>query len=158
MGVQIAIFHVLSAIIVVWITDFAVRHATGNAPSDYRLVKLVSYAAIAVIGAFMLRTAIRNARVKHSHDHKQDHEHAGDESHHHEGCHACEALADNKGPSAWLALAVGSVPCTGALLVLLFGMANDLLVPAIFMVIAISAGMAIAMSCIGMLAIPNCDE
>ena len=55
--------------------------------------------------------------------------------------------------SGWLALAVGSVPCTGALLVLLFGMANDLLVPAILMVLAISAGMAVAMSGIGVLAI-----
>ena len=53
----------------------------------------------------------------------------------------------------WLALAVGIVPCTGALLVLLFGVANDLLFPAILMVAAISAGMALAMSSIGVLAI-----
>ena len=45
------------------------------------------------------------------------------------------------------------VPCTGALLVLLFGVANDLLFPAILMVAAISTGMAIAMSGIGVLAI-----
>lgn len=55
--------------------------------------------------------------------------------------------------SGWLALAVGSVPCTGALLVLLFGMANDLLVPAILMVVAIFVGMAVAMSGIGVLAL-----
>ena len=42
---------------------------------------------------------------------------------------------------------------TGALLVLLFGMANSLLGPAILMVVAISAGMALAMSGIGVLAI-----
>ena len=47
-----------------------------------------------------------------------------------------------KGAGTWLALAVGVVPCTGALLVLLFGVANDLLFPAILMVAAISAGMA----------------
>ena len=58
-----------------------------------------------------------------------------------------------KGAGTWLALAVGVVPCTGALLVLLFGVANDLLFPAILMVAAISAGMAIAMSGIGVLAI-----
>ena len=151
MGTQIAVFHVLSAILVVWVTDFAVRQATGNAPSDYRLIKLISYAAIAGIGGFMLWKAIRSARVEshHNHDHG-----GGSEDHHHDGCHACEAIEKRgKGPSAWLALAVGSVPCTGALLVLLFGMANDLLGPAIFMVVAISFGMAVAMSGIGVLAI-----
>ena len=45
------------------------------------------------------------------------------------------------------------MPCTGALLVLLFGVANDLLFPAILMVAAISTGMAIAMSGIGVIAI-----
>ena len=151
MGTQIAVFHVLSAILVVWVTDFAVRQATGNAPSDYRLIKLISYAAIAGIGGFMLWKAIRSARIESHHDH--DHG-GGSENHHHDGCQACESTEKRrKGLSGWLALAVGSVPCTGALLVLLFGMANDLLGPAIFMVIAISAGMAVAMSGIGVLAI-----
>ena len=54
MGTKIAIFHVFSAVIVVWVMDFAVRQATGSAPSDYRMVKLASYASIAVIGAWML--------------------------------------------------------------------------------------------------------
>jgi len=146
MGTQIAIFHVLSAIVVVWVMDFAVRQATGNAPSDYRMVKLVSYAAIAAIGGFMLWRAILGAKVSHAHIHDYDDEH-------HHDCHACEAVANVKGSSGWLALAVGSVPCTGALLVLLFGMANDLLWPAIFMVVAISFGMAVAMSGIGILAV-----
>lgn len=151
MGTQIAVFHVLSAILVVWVTDFAVRQATGNAPSDYRLIKLISYAAIAGIGGFMLWKAIRSAGVESHHDHDHD---GSSEDHHHDGCHACEAIEKRrKGPSGRLALAVGSVPCTGALLVLLFGMANDLLGPSIFMVVAISAGMAVAMSGIGVLAI-----
>lgn len=142
MGTKIAIFHVLSAIVVVWLTDFAVRQATGAAPSDYRVVRLISYAAIAAIGAWMLWKALKVARHSHEHDH------------HHEGCDACAAAAkEAKGPGGWLALAVGSVPCTGALLVLLFGMANDLLGPAILMVVAISAGMAVAMSGIGVLAL-----
>ena len=94
-----------------------------------------------------------------------DHAHAGHDHHHenhgnnhddhaHHDCLACSALEKkNKGAGTWLALAVGVVPCTGALLVLLFGVANDLLFPAILMVAAISAGMALAMSGIGVLAI-----
>ncbi len=147
MGTKIAIFHVFSAIVVVWITDFAVRQVTGVAPSDYRLVKLISYAAIAGIGAWMLWKALRAGQHTHAHaDEEEDHHH------HHDGCDAC-ASVNAKGMSGWLALAVGSVPCTGALLVLLFGMANDLLMPAILLVVAISVGMAVAMSGIGVLAL-----
>ena len=153
MGTQIAIFHVLSAIVVVWVTDFAFRQATGGAPSDYRIVKLISYAGIAFLGAAMLWRAIRGARHNFHHS---DNDHEGyhhSEGNIHSGCHACETVAKKKGPAGWLALAIGSVPCTGALLVLLFGMANDLLAPAVLMVVAISGGMAVAMSGIGVLAI-----
>ncbi|SHJ79210.1 ABC-type nickel/cobalt efflux system, permease component RcnA [Rubritalea squalenifaciens DSM 18772] len=142
MGTRIAIFHVFSAVMVVWLMDFAVRQTTGAAPSDYRAVKLASYAFIAVIGAWMLWKALRAS--KHSQD---------DHHHHHDGCKTCAAVEKNQGAAGWLALAVGSVPCTGALLVLLFGMANNLLGTAILLVAAISAGMAVAMSGIGVLAL-----
>ncbi|GAA5494864.1 hypothetical protein Rhal01_01028 [Rubritalea halochordaticola] len=142
MGTKIAIFHVLSAIILVWVTDFTVRRTTGQAPSDYQTVKLVSYAMIAVIGGWMLWKALRVARHSHeAHDHN-------------DGCCACVATPkEHWSLNGWLALAVGGVPCTGALLVLLFGMANDLLGPAVLLVLAISAGMAVAMSGIGVLAL-----
>jgi ABC-type nickel/cobalt efflux system permease component RcnA len=167
MGVLIAVFHVLSSIIVVLVMDFAVRQATGQAPSDYRAIRLGSYALIILIGAVMLRRAIRSTRhsrelaesATHAHSHAgHDHHHESHAGHHddhaHHDCLACAALEEKKkGAGTWLALAVGVVPCTGALLVLLFGVANDLLFPAILMVAAISAGMAIAMSGIGVLAI-----
>ena len=153
MGVMIAVFHVLSSIIVVLVADFAVRQATGQAPSDYRAIRLGSYALIIVIGAFMLRRAIKASR----HSRAGESSDAGEHSHHdhahgHHDCLACAAL-EKKGSGTWLALAVGVVPCTGALLVLLFGVANDLLFAAILMVAAISAGMAVAMSGIGIVAI-----
>lgn len=150
MGVMIAITHVLSSIIVVLVMDFAVRQATGQAPSDYRAIRLGSYALIIVIGAVMLRRAIQALRQSR----KTEHSHAGHDHHHeHHDCLACSALEKKKkGAGTWLALAVGVVPCSGALLVLLFGVANDLLFPAILMVAAISTGMAIAMSGIGALA------
>jgi nickel/cobalt exporter len=149
--VRIALFHVLSAIVIVLLTDFAVRQVTGKAPSDYRTIRLISYAGIAAIGLFMLRAAIRQARLKHSHGPDQ----GDDETHHHHhpGCAACDALDTKKGPAAWLSLAVGAVPCTGALLVLLYGLANDMLWPAILMVIAISLGMALTLSALGIAAI-----
>ncbi len=50
-------------------------------------------------------------------------------------------------------MAIGAVPCTGALMVLLYGLANDLLSKSVLMVFAISLGMAITLSAIGIAAI-----
>jgi len=161
MGAQIAVTHVLSAIVIVVLLDFAVRQATGNAPSDYRLIRLASYAAITTIGAFMLWRAVQAVIDYKSHNHAPVHadHHRHDHGHHHHhrhssGCASCEAAAKQVGKGAgWLATAVGVVPCTGALMVMLYGLANDLVGPAVIMVIAISTGMAAAMAAIGLAAI-----
>lgn len=145
MGTQIAVTHVLSAIVVVFLLDFAIRQATGNAPSDYRMIRLTSYAAISVIGAVMLWRATKTALEQRHHQH----------GHHHSSeCASCAAAAKQAEKGAgWLAAAVGVVPCTGALMVMLYGLANDLIGPAIVMVVAISVGMALAMAAIGLAAI-----
>jgi nickel/cobalt exporter len=155
MGVIIAVCHVLSAVVVVGLTSVAIRQVTGHAPADFRIVRLISYGAIAGIGAFMLWRALQDMRTEkppvslctiaeHVHDH------AG---HHHGGCACCSIPAHNDTPMGWLALSAGAVPCTGAILVLLFGLSHDLLAPAILMVMAMSLGMAVSMSGIGILAI-----
>ncbi|MHC4934174.1 MAG: nickel/cobalt transporter [Planctomycetota bacterium] len=153
MGLQIAVFHVLSAVVVVLLTDVAVKAATGGSGlSDYLLVRRVSYAAIVVVGVFMLRGAIRAWRRAGIHN-DHDHGHGPTDSH---GCAACAALPgpDERGRAmTWLSLAIGSVPCTGALLVLLYGIANDALPSAILLVVGISAGMAITLSAIGIASI-----
>lgn len=158
MGCRIAVFHVLSAVVVVFLFDLALRQTTGASPSDYRAIKLASYGLITVVGCVMMWQAVRAVRVvratpahgRHNHDHAAHDHHSHD--HAHAGCAACAAASSQRG-GGWVAAAVGSVPCTGALLVMLFGLANDLVVPAVFMVIAISAGMAVAMSAIGIAAL-----
>jgi ABC-type nickel/cobalt efflux system permease component RcnA len=142
MGGQIALFHVLSAVIVVVLTDYAVRQATGQAPSDYRLVRLLSYGSIIAIGLWMLLKAVKAVRPSYDHHHP-----------HHGACGCAHHATPAKGISSMLSVAVGAVPCTGALLVLLFGLANDLLWPSIALVIAISLGMALALSGAGIAAI-----
>ena len=52
-----------------------------------------------------------------------------------------------------LALLAGLVPCTGAILIMLFALANGIVVAGVLMVIAISAGMALTMAAIGVAAI-----
>ena len=159
MGARIAAMHVLSAVVVVFLLDFAVRQATGAAPSDYRLIRLGSYALIVAIGAVMLWRALAALRAQRAapaagggvHHHHDGHHHHDD--HAHAGCAACAASERAARGGGWIAAAVGMVPCTGALIVMLFGIANDLVMPAILMVVAISAGMALAMSAIGVAAI-----
>jgi nickel/cobalt exporter len=52
-----------------------------------------------------------------------------------------------------LALCVGLVPCTGAVVIMLFALANDMLVTGTVMVVAIAAGMAVTMSALGVIGI-----
>ncbi len=137
-GTQIAVFHVLTAVVVAVLVDFAVRQTTGSSPASFRIVRLLSYASIAAIGSFMLFGAIRGAS-KHNH---LRHEHGC-------SCHVHHA----KQAGGLLSIAIGAVPCTGALMVLLYGLANDLLIRSVLMVFAISLGMAITLSAIGIAAI-----
>lgn len=165
MGVRIAIFHVLSAVVIVVLTDAVVQQVGGSSAGSYRVVQLISYGAIALIGSYMLKQALP----------KQNHPQAPA----HLDTHAAEivlypslsqqisakadqpALAacncftcdERQGIGGWLALAVGAVPCSGALLVLLYGLANDLLWPSVAMVISISVGMAFTLGWIGVIAI-----
>jgi nickel/cobalt exporter len=156
MGTLIAVCHVFSAVVVVSLTSFAIRQITGHAPADFRIIRLVSYGAIGGIGAFMLWRAIRDMWpkkqapiLKSIEQYHSEHSH-----HHHHGCCSCSSiLAHNDTPMGWLALAAGAVPCTGAILLLLFGLSHDLLIPAVLMVMMMSLGMAIAMSGIGIFAI-----
>jgi ABC-type nickel/cobalt efflux system permease component RcnA len=137
-GTQIAVFHVLAAVVVAVLADFVVQQTTGRSPASFQIVRLLSYASIAAIGGFMLFGAIRGAS-KHN------------QLHHEHGC-SCHAHR-TKRAGGLLSMAIGAVPCTGALMVLLYGIANDLLIKSVLMVFAISLGMAITLSAIGIAAI-----
>lgn len=166
MGVRIAIFHVLSAIGVVLLTTLVLRQ---SAPDNYRVIQLVSYGAIAIIGGWMLWRAIPWRAMPRQHlpqptglgaqaaglypDLTQQVLAAAETSLVDAADCLCLSCVEPKRASDWLSLAVGSVPCSGALLILLYGAANNLLWPSIAMVIAISLGMAITLAWIGTLAL-----
>ncbi|MEO0405987.1 MAG: DUF3299 domain-containing protein [Cyanobacteria bacterium P01_A01_bin.135] len=162
MGTRIAVFHVLSAIGVALLVNLVLRQ---SAPENYRLVKLVSYGVIAMIGVWMLWRAIPRRHLPQPG--VDDSSNTGDSLLYPnltqqvtgaasptsaEGC-ACLSCIEPKRASEWLSLAIGSVPCSGALLILLYGSANQLLWPSIAMVVAISVGMAITLAYIGILAL-----
>lgn len=169
MGVRVALFHVLSAVIIAVATDLIVRQALGSAPASYTVVRLVSYGAIAAIGFWMLQQvmdrqpetqlATANAGSASLSPSLGDAVLSGDQTpqlsqqlqHQSQGICSCIGCGDAKG--GWLSLAIGAVPCSGALLVLLYGLANNLLWASLLMVLAISLGMAITLSAIGVAAI-----
>lgn len=167
MGIQIAVFHVLSAIGVVVLTTLVLRQST---PDNYRVVQLVSYGAIAIIGGWMLwraapwrhvpkvRQLSTNTRTQTANltlypTLTQQVVASTSTTLTDPASCRCFTCAEPKRVSDWLSLAIGSVPCSGALLILLYGAANNLLWSSIMMVIAISVGMAITLAWIGSLAL-----
>jgi ABC-type nickel/cobalt efflux system permease component RcnA len=142
MGCRIAFFHVISAVAVVSLADFAFRQVSGAAPSDFGLVRQISYAGIVAVGSYLLLNAARTIRHR-----------ANSQSHIHNCPCAVHADHHDRLGGGLLSLVVGAVPCSGAISILFYGLANDLLVPSIALVAAISVGMAVAMSAIGISAL-----
>jgi ABC-type nickel/cobalt efflux system permease component RcnA len=152
MGLQIAIFHVLSAAVMVALADLVLRQAFGSAPGEVAGVRLASYGLIALIGCSMLIQAVRRSRLRRAGiavvDECCGHGHA-----HRHGPSGSGPGAGERAREGALSLGVGLVPCTGAVLILLYAMANDILFAGVLLVVAIAAGMAITMGALGVLSI-----
>jgi len=171
------VLHVLAAVVLVVATDAVVQQVGGSAAGNFRIVRLVSYGAISSIGGWMVWQALRayqrpyqatgettaatperaitnrtlyprlsqamlavpSAKTSSIYETEW-------------GCRCLNCFSTTK-TGGWLSLAIGAVPCSGALIVLLYGLANNMLWISIALVVAISAGMAIALSTIGILAL-----
>jgi ABC-type nickel/cobalt efflux system permease component RcnA len=140
MGAQISVGHVVTAIVIALGADLLFRTVWGTSAAEIRLIQLASYAAIAAIGLYML---VETARGRgHSHHHDLEHAHS-------EG----QSPGQGHRPQSWLSLGVGIVPCTGAILVMLFALANGILLAGFLLVSAIAIGMTVTMAGLGILAI-----
>jgi ABC-type nickel/cobalt efflux system permease component RcnA len=139
MGGQIAGTHVLSAVVLFWLADLSLKTVLGDSAGAVRDVQLVSYGATAAVAALMLARAVQRARRR------RDGRVSDQMCHHGHG--------PETGHLSLLALCVGLVPCTGAVVIMLFALANDMLVTGTVMVVAIAAGMAVTMSALGVIGI-----
>ncbi len=150
LGLQIAATHVVAAIVLVALADIVLRETFGGAPGEMAAVRILSYATIAIIGILMLVDAARDLRRSRLGQPGAPNAHALDEHDRHDhaiktgACHA-----HGGGQHGILSFAVGLVPCTGATLIMLYALANDILFAGILMVVAIGIGMALAMAAIG---------
>lgn len=148
----IALTQALSAIIIVFVLVFAMGFGRIQVLGYAVTIELVSYALVILLGLYMAWGAFRGKDCDHSHG-------PGDNHHGHDHEHDHDQL-DEDGP--WYrqgrdmivaAVAAGIRPCSGAIILLLFTMANGLYAVGIFGALAMAFGVAITVSAVGLLAI-----
>ena len=160
MAVQIAIVHVIAAVVIVWLADLVLRGGFGLGLSDVPGVRAASFLIIVGIGLYMLCQAVRASLGRRTqghdhdlgHDHGHDHHHH-DHSHHHHHGHSHSHGHGSRAEGGILALAAGMVPCPGAVLIMLYAVANDMIVPGSLLVAAMSLGIGSSICVLGVSAI-----
>jgi ABC-type nickel/cobalt efflux system permease component RcnA len=136
MGIQIAVMHVISAIAIVLIAHYLATRFWGPT-GDMPVLRSVSYGSIALVGLYMLWKALRSTPHEH-----HDHDHG-----------SCGHNHGDSGKQGLLSFTVGVAPCSGAVLLLIFAFANDLVPLGLLMTAAIAGGMAVTMIGLGLAAI-----
>ena len=156
MAVQVAVVHVIAAVVVVGLADFVLRAGFGVGLSEVPGVRAASFLIIFGIGVYMLYRAVRastapaaGAAAGPDQDHAHGHAHRHGHGHHHD-----DARAHGGGvEGGFMALAAGMVPCPGAVLVMLYAVANDMLYPGFLLVAAMSLGIGLSICTLGVGAI-----
>jgi nickel/cobalt exporter len=168
-GYLLALVHSVSAIAVVLGVYFLLRGVfMAGFDNARRIVELLSYAVIVVIGAAMLWSRLRGREHVHRLPFLGPKGAPGDKAghdHHHEDGHAqhvaLSSQEDNDGRrtiAGWkdlvgITIAAGAVPCPGASTILLVCLSLDVMWAGITAVVMISAGMGLTVTAVGALAI-----
>ena len=146
---------------------------TGSAMGEtVRWIEIVSYALIALIGARLLWVkggALLRALRASPHDHHHEHDHHHHEHHDHgDACGHDHASAwghahgpepqDLAGPGGWwrglsAIVAVALRPCSGAIIVLVFALAQGISLTGIVATLAMGLGTALTVTAIAVLAV-----
>lgn len=154
MAVQISIVHVIAAVSIVWLADIVLRGGFGIGLSDVPEVRAASFLIIVGIGLYMLYRAVHlsmSVRAEGMHGHAH---HCGPGHHHGHGHgHGHTHGRGSRAEGGLLALAAGMVPCPGAVLIMLYAVANDLIVPGSLLVGAMSLGIGSTICVLGVGAI-----
>jgi ABC-type nickel/cobalt efflux system permease component RcnA len=143
MASWIAVSHVLGAIVVAVAAHWILERTLMSPIEQNHWIRMMSFGAIALIGAWMLVGEWRRLNGKTSGGHHHHHHHGDNHDHHHHHGHG----ARHRG---LLALAAGFVPCSGAILILTFAIANGILASGLAMVAAIAIGMAVTLGGLGL--------
>ena len=164
----VAIAVVMVVAVILRSTAVQMTHAT-----DW--FEIMSYALVAAVGAWLLWSKLMLRSHRH-HGHNHGHPHHGEyggHSHHHDHghVHAHDAACGHShapdprllskpltASRAWAAtLAVGIRPCSGAIIVLVFALSQQLLLAGIGSVLAMSLGTFITVSSLAVIAVSAKD-
>ena len=171
----------LTAIALVGILAFALNASGMQINAWSNQLEMVSYALIALVGAWLLTTQLtaifRRRREPHAaevyaeqarHDHHHthgEHGHHHHHDHHHSHSHAegeaCHHIVDARelaGPFSWrkilaVVFSVGIRPCTGAILVLIFALTQGMFWAGVAATFAMAIGTAITVAALATLAL-----
>ena len=159
-----AMLQALVAILLVAVASLVFRATARTMGNAVWYIEIVAYSLIIVIGLQLLwrkgRAFMAAWRSQwHHHDHHHDHDHHD----HHHLVEACDHLhtpppADLAGPGGWrrglaAIVAVGLRPCSGAILVLIFALAQGIFWAGIGATLLIGLGTAITVAVIATLAV-----
>ncbi len=162
-----AAMQALTAIALVGILAIALNSSGLEIAAWSNQLESVSYALIALVGLWLLVTQLLGlyrrwrgeaASAAHDHHHGHDHHHHG---HDHADGEACGHIVDARslaGPFSWrkalaVVLSVGVRPCTGAILVLVFALAQGLFWAGVAATFAMALGTAITVAALASLAL-----
>ena len=149
MAIQMAVVHVIAAVVIVWVADILLKTSLGIGLADVPGIRAGSFLIIAAIGVYMLYQAVHGSGG-HTHTHTHTHDHDHNHHHHHHGhSHDHAHGASHATEGGLVALAVGMVPCPGAVLVMLYAIANDMIYPGFLLVAAMSAGIGLTIAILG---------
>jgi len=144
MASWISLSHVIGAIVIVTVVHFILSQSLASPVDEVDGLRVFSYAAILLIGLGMLWSALRGGGHAHAHHHH------GHDHDHHEHCAHVPGARKEQG---LLGFAAGFIPCSGAILILVFALTNGIVLSGIAMTLAIAVGMAITLSVMGVASI-----
>ena len=165
----------VTAVVLVSILVVALNSTGFQVTAWVNQLETASYALIALVGLYLLATEIRrlwrrrrgdaaHGHGPHHHHHDHDHGHHSHDhahDHDHEDCEACNHMVDAReltGPFSWKKIAavvfsVGIRPCSGAVLVLIFALAQGLFWAGVAATFAMAFGTAITVSVLATMAL-----
>ena len=172
-----ALLQALTAIVIVAVAAVALN-ATAKAMGDtVRIVEIAGYALIVLIGLRLTwvkgRALLRLLRPEHAHahdhaHHHHDHDHAHHHAHDHHHDYGDDASAwshahapepEDLAGSHWFrrglsaVIAVGLRPCSGAIIVLVFALAQGIFAIGVASTVAMGLGTAITVAAIATVAV-----
>ena len=175
-----ALMQSLVAVVIVAICAWLLNATAGTMCNAEKMIEIASYALIAAFGARLVWTKgggfIRALQVqrpvpamaaaqqyhrdhRHDHDHDDDHGHVDDA---HDGHSHGPVPSELEGPGGWrrglaAILTVGVRPCSGAILVLVFALAQGLFWAGIAATFVMGLGTAITVATIAVIAVSAKD-